>query len=101
MKEEFLGNFCKQCLTILDDAGLDEYEGVDEYMYHCPKCSALLGTAPYEKEEEYELSADELRYTIHSLGKQLMKVENARNQLYSTLGKLEVQLEVAKERENQ
>jgi hypothetical protein len=72
-------------------------------MYHCPACITYLFQLDYDepagKTSEHEMTPDEIRYAIHSLGKQLQKVENARKQLYSTIAKLEIMLEVAKERE--
>lgn len=46
---------------------------------------------------QFMLTPDEIRYMIHISGKQMQKLEHAKSQLYSTIAKLEIMLEVAKE----
>lgn len=110
--------YCDKCKYNVSLSLLTEYEGVEGWMYHCPVCENLLITVPYTKEEleeqveaapaappepkaDYTLTADEIRYTLHALGKQLTKVENAQKRLYASIGKLEIQLEIALENERE
>lgn len=97
---------CNYCESLIHVDALVEYECVDDFMYHCPNCNNYVGKVPYPVEPEapvtsdYDLTTDEIRYTLHILTKQLQKVDNARKQLHSTVTKLEIMLEVTKEKTN-
>lgn len=49
--------------------------------------------------DQFLLSTDELKYLTHLVDKQINKVAGAYNQLQNTKMKLDVQMELAKERE--
>ncbi|BCS54078.1 hypothetical protein [Geobacter sp. SVR] len=95
--------YCRKCwLRLRKLAPLTCYERADGAAYHCSFCGDFIYAERFDTvmpEQDYSLTQDELRYTIHSLQKQLAKVGNARAQLITTITKLEIMLELAKEKE--
>lgn len=101
---------CTKCWYAVSKDLLEEYEGVDGFMYHCPVCNKYQFTIPYTEEDlkveevkpkiDVALNSDEIRYTIHCLLKQEDKLKNALSQIHNTITKLDIMLECAIEKEN-